>query len=836
MGIKSIRRGWRSISTKVTVAVLASFLVGIWSLSFLIDRMLRSEMQSLITAQQFSTASLVAGEINRSMADRISDLQLVAELLGESARLDAGHAGEVLARRPVLQKMFTGGLFVTGTDGATLTAIPHPESVGNQASREQGNVAAALTRGEPAVGRPFLTKGKLAPTFGISVPIRDRQGVIIGSLTGLIDMALPGFLESVSGGFYGKSGGYTLFDPRHRLIITSTDQSRVMEVYSESGNAPLFDRFVQGYEGAGMMINLRGQELLVSAKRIPAAGWFVTAWLPTAEAFAAIDSVHRYTLAATGLLTLLTSLLTWWVVRRQLRPMVVTARELDKITDTGALPTVLSVTTQDEVGMLMRSFNRLLEIIGRRNQALNASERQFRVLIELTPDAVVVHRDGRVVYANPAAVQMVGAQTAGQLVGRAIMDRVHPDDRALSASRLRQMTEQAMPTPLIEYRFLKLDGTVITVQTHGVPVIFDGEPSLCTTMRDVTERNRADEIRRIGAIAFECQEGMVVMNQHWQVLQVNRAFSALTGLSRSDFNDLPFELPRGGPRVEGLAMRVRDGLNHDGGWIGEVWTTGWDHGQLLLRASFKAVWNESAQITHIIGTFIDLTKSHLLEQQRMADEKQLRQALVLEVHHRVKNNLQGINGLLNELAHAHPEVAAPVQHMIGQLQGVSVIFGLQGRASSIEIRLCELALAIAHEVQVLWRTPIAVDIPADWRACIVAEEEAVPMALVLNELMVNAVKHGGREHGWVKVSFSRSAEPSWIRIEIVNPRATFVLSEPPAYGHAGLDLVAALLPRQGARHFRENRGDQVVTVLELGPPVFEMSAQILLAPAPLIVD
>jgi PAS domain S-box-containing protein len=416
------------------------------------------------------------------------------------------------------------------------------------------------------------------------------------------------------------------------------------------------------------------------------------------------------------------------------------------------------------------------------------------------------------------------------------MDSVHPDDRALSASRLRQMTEQATPTPLIEYRFLKLDGTVIDVQTHGVPVIFDGEPSLCTTMRDVTGRNRADEIRRIGAIAFDCQEGMVVMNQHWQVLQVNRAFTALTGLSRADFRDLPFELPPCGPRVEGLAQRVRDGLDHDGGWIGEVWTSGRDRGQLLLRASFKAVRDESGQTTHIIGAFIDLTGSHMLQEQRIADEKQLRQALVLEVHHRVKNNLQGINGLLNELAHAHPEVAAPVQHMIGQLQGVSVIYGLQGRASSIEIRLCELALAIAQEVQSLWRTPIAVDIPADWRACIVAEEEAVPMALVLNELLVNAVKHGGREHGWVRVCFRRSAVPSWIRIEIVNPKATFVLTEPPGYGHAGLDLVAALLPRQGARHFRESRGDQVVTVLDLGPAVFEMSAQTLPAPAPLIID
>jgi hypothetical protein len=120
--------------------------------------------------------------------------------------------------------------------------------------------------------------------------------------------------------------------------------------------------------------------------------------------------------------------------------------------------------------------------------------------------------------------------------------------------------------------------------------------------------------------------------------------------------------------------------------------------------------------------------TNLLEQeaQRREMEQAQRDALVQEVHHRIKNNLQGIMGMLRTLDHQHPDLHAPITQVIGQIHSISVIHGLQGRASADRVRLCELTSAVAAGIESLWHTPIHVDIPTPWQACRISPTEAVP--------------------------------------------------------------------------------------------------------------
>jgi two-component sensor histidine kinase len=118
------------------------------------------------------------------------------------------------------------------------------------------------------------------------------------------------------------------------------------------------------------------------------------------------------------------------------------------------------------------------------------------------------------------------------------------------------------------------------------------------------------------------------------------------------------------------------------------------------------------------------------EAKRLADEAAHRDTLVREVHHRIKNNLQGITGLLRQFAQHHPETAEPINQAIGQVQGIAVIHGLQGGAVASSVRLCELTGVIATEIQNLWQTPVILDILAAWQPRVIAENEAVPIALV----------------------------------------------------------------------------------------------------------
>jgi len=88
----------------------------------------------------------------------------------------------------------------------------------------------------------------------------------------------------------------------------------------------------------------------------------------------------------------------------------------------------------------------------RAEYALRDSEERYRRLVELSPDGIVVVRDGHILFANSALLRMLGAQSADQVVGRRVVEFVHPDYRELVRSRLRIQQEDGEPVPLIRER------------------------------------------------------------------------------------------------------------------------------------------------------------------------------------------------------------------------------------------------------------------------------------------------------------------------------------------------------------------------------------------------
>ena len=125
--------------------------------------------------------------------------------------------------------------------------------------------------------------------------------------------------------------------------------------------------------------------------------------------------------------------------------------------------------------------------------ALHESEQRFRALVEWTPEAIVVHRDGTLIYVNPAAVRMFGATSAEDLVGRSMLELIHPDFHQIVLDRVKKGLEDDLGAPLIEIRYLKLDGTTIEAEVQGTPIIYDGAPAIHVALRDVTARKQAEE-------------------------------------------------------------------------------------------------------------------------------------------------------------------------------------------------------------------------------------------------------------------------------------------------------------------------------------------------------
>jgi PAS domain S-box-containing protein len=124
------------------------------------------------------------------------------------------------------------------------------------------------------------------------------------------------------------------------------------------------------------------------------------------------------------------------------------------------------------------------------------SEERFRQVVESSPVGIFIQTEGIHRYFNPAALAMLGAENASQVVGRGYLEVIHPDSRASVMERARIVREEKKPVPFMEERLLRLDGTASDAELTAVPFIFQGRDGALVFLRDITERKREEEKRR----------------------------------------------------------------------------------------------------------------------------------------------------------------------------------------------------------------------------------------------------------------------------------------------------------------------------------------------------
>jgi PAS domain S-box-containing protein len=414
------------------------------------------------------------------------------------------------------------------------------------------HVASALTQGKVVISKPYV--GRVSPKYltSMAVPIYDAQGLVQGALVGTIDLGLPNFLDKITGNHYGNTGGYLVISKSTKKIVAGTEKQRLFEAMPSDDVDRVVAHFLTDVDGAGIVTNQNGESVLVAVKAIAVTDWLLAVQLPAAEAFAAIDEMERRIFWVALLLTLLAGGLTWWMLQRQLQPLIDTARTLAEYSDTQQFPASLPPSGDDEVGQLIKGFNLLLGNLRQRNAALLDSEQRFRTLIEWTPEGVAVHRDGKFLYLNPAAVKLFGARTAQEIIGKPILDLVHPDFREIVLQRLKRSLEEGVNPPTLEEKFQKVDGSIMDVEVTGMLISYEGKPAHQVAMRDITERKRAD-----AALQATLRDKLALLNEvHHRVKNNLQVITSLLRLesSRSALPDTRSVLQEMQGRIRSMAM------------------------------------------------------------------------------------------------------------------------------------------------------------------------------------------------------------------------------------------------------------------------------------------
>ncbi|MCP4600616.1 MAG: response regulator [Proteobacteria bacterium] len=147
---------------------------------------------------------------------------------------------------------------------------------------------------------------------------------------------------------------------------------------------------------------------------------------------------------------------------------------------------------------------RLEEVVAEHTAALHSSQEQYRRLVEMSPNMIVVCIDGATTFVNEAGKRILRASNAEELVGVPVIEMVHPTSRPSLEKMLLDCHENGEEVPFVEMQFLTADKGTVDVETAAVPFVYLGRKHIQLVVRDITERKqfgeRARQLQRMEAV------------------------------------------------------------------------------------------------------------------------------------------------------------------------------------------------------------------------------------------------------------------------------------------------------------------------------------------------
>jgi PAS domain S-box-containing protein len=465
----------------------------------------------------------------------------------------------------------------------------------------------------------------------------------------------------------------------------------------------------------------------------------------------------------------------------------------------------------------------------RADNALRESNEFLHSVIESSRDCIkVLDLEGRLLSISTGGQRLMEIDDPSPLLGKPYADFFEGDDRAAAnaelaaarggeAARFEAFCPTATGVPkwwdeMIAPIFGK-DGGVEKLLVVSRDIT--GSRHAQAALRESEERFRqlAENIRQVFWITTPDLERLIYMSP---------AYDEIWGMSRDAAYRNPkvwMEAvhPEDLPRVLAAAEEmVRGGLfDADYRIVRPDGTVRW-----IRDRSYPMKAGDGSPLS--CGIAEDITDFKLAEQEKLTHAIHQRDALVREVHHRIKNSLQGVVGLLRQKIRKHPAVGPDIEEAIGQLQSLALVYGLQETRPDGLLNLAEITDAICSSAEKLigGRVNRTFERESRRQACI-AGVEAVSVAVALNELVFNALKHqpalAGRKRATVKVSETRGAA----EIRIANhgrlPRS-FDFAAGRGVGY-GLGLVRTLLAPPGGKIVFNGGRDKVEVILTLAPPL-----------------
>ena len=417
---------------------------------------------------------------------------------------------------------------------------------------------------------------------------------------------------------------------------------------------------------------------------------------------------------------------------------------------------------RDAQGVVRNVIVSLADVTERKRavEALRESEERYRRLVETSPDAVSVVESGRIRYANPAAIALVGAREPGEVIGRMAVEFVAEESLPVAAHRIEAVMD-GQRDAVGEVRLRRLDGSPVDVEAIAIRMRYEGRAAVLVIHRDITERKRAEEQLRLLAQAVKSTtEGISITDLKGRLTFANPAFLASVGYTEAEIlgqHVAVINSPRNPPSLQD-ELRAATAR---GGWSGELYNRRKDGTDFLLALTTAPVRDSEGRVIALMGVSSDITERRRGEEQTRLLQETLRRAetmsalgaVVAGVAHEVRNPLFAISATVDALEArfgpqpAYARYTETLRQEVNRLSRLMSDLLDYGRPPSLDLAESPIGPVVTRAIAAC--TPLAEQTGVRLVAQLANDLPLLPldparMLQVLQNLIDNAIQHSPR--------------------------------------------------------------------------------------------
>ncbi len=283
----------------------------------------------------------------------------------------------------------------------------------------------------------------------------------------------------------------------------------------------------------------------------------------------------------------------------------------------------------NELQELCDTFNRMAEMIQYHIHSVQKSEERYRALVEHSPNAIVVHQGGNIVYVNPACIRLLRASSNADLLGRKLIEYVHPEYRELVRERIQRL-QSNKSVGLLEEKYVLMDGSILDVEVIASPIEYMDQPASQIIIHDISVRKAMErELQKV-----QEQYRSVVENVNEVIFQtdaqgrwtfLNPAWEEITGYSiEESLRNLvldyvhPDDRERNNQLFQPLIERKKEYFRHEIRFLTKAGGFRWS--EIFARLTL----NDQGQMIGTSGSLNDITLRKEAEEELRTSEERFR--------------------------------------------------------------------------------------------------------------------------------------------------------------------------------------------------------------------